>query len=459
MNNISPSERRKKLKSQTGKLKETLAEMSFIEAEEALERSDRSSAISSIKEAIKNFPENPEYYLKLSELLEADSLTEAIATLNKALEHVPDNEEVTEKLEQLKKLTQLKQAKKIKPIGNIPITPTQDLSQQKRKKGVITIPPALYKTGQKKGEDDSSQSAISENTLDNSPIKETMPLESALKTSINNHNNKTQEIVSLPPTTNDSSSGKEKLLCPKCNLVNNLQNFKCERCGNALNSFNRIKYNTAEISIKDLNKEQPLEKSISPTNSNTGEIEILPADDAVLSKKKLRCPKCNLVNSIQNFKCERCGTTLNRFNKVRVQAQQKIGYFSNRLKTSSIIVLSIIGLVLLISLPLAYKDTVMVINPLNPNDQGVLLRENPQFQWEVSAENILFLLTIKENNGNKVIERLTDQYIYTLSYEEIEMLKTGEVYQWQVVPVSPKRVPVKYKSKTLSFIVSPKSSQ
>ncbi|MBL8193719.1 MAG: hypothetical protein JNM06_08035, partial [Blastocatellia bacterium] len=79
-------------KGQTAKLKETLAEMSFIEAKEALERSDRSSAIKALNEAIKHCPENSTYYLQLVEVLAETSKTDAINILNTALRFFPDDQ-------------------------------------------------------------------------------------------------------------------------------------------------------------------------------------------------------------------------------------------------------------------------------------------------------------------------------------------------------------------------------
>ena len=88
-------------KGQTAKLKETLAEMSFIEGKEALERGDRNSAINALNEAIKHCPENSTYYLKLVEVLAESSKTDAINKLNTALRFFPDDILLNNKLKQL----------------------------------------------------------------------------------------------------------------------------------------------------------------------------------------------------------------------------------------------------------------------------------------------------------------------------------------------------------------------
>jgi ribosomal protein L40E len=376
VSNLSPFERRKLLKSQTGRLQETLAEMSSIEAEEALERSDRSGAITSLKEAIKYFPENINYYIKLSEILAIDSISEAVATLDKALEYSPNNEEIKERINKLKQ-----------PNKSINSSVKQ-LTQEKKQKGVITLPPSIYKTPKKEPEPKFPD------------FSETIQLQSSSELTVPKRI--TQELVS-PPLPIEAPIYSEKI------------------------------------------------------NKRTQEIVLLPAEDSVpkiSNEKKLLCPKCNLVNSIKSNKCERCNTRLTRFNKIKTQAQQKAIALSNRIKTQNIIILTVIVFAILISIPLAYKDTVIMINPLSPNEKGILYKNNPSFQWDVSAENVLFLLTIQDSKNNKVIERLTDQFIYTLSYEEAETLKTGEVYKWKVIPLSPKRVPLKYKSKELNFILS-----
>ncbi|KAF0250530.1 MAG: hypothetical protein FD167_62 [bacterium] len=84
-------------------VKKTLAEISFIEANETLEKGDLPSAITKYKEAIGYSPDNADYYLKLIDSFKTDTKykLELEVLLKDIARKFPDNNEVKEKLQEL----------------------------------------------------------------------------------------------------------------------------------------------------------------------------------------------------------------------------------------------------------------------------------------------------------------------------------------------------------------------
>ncbi len=98
-----------------GAVKKALAEISFIEANETLEKGDLPSAITKYKEAIGYFPDNTDYYLKLVESFKKDIKykLELDVLLKDIARKFPDNSEIKEKLEELNPLPK----QEIKPLA------------------------------------------------------------------------------------------------------------------------------------------------------------------------------------------------------------------------------------------------------------------------------------------------------------------------------------------------------
>jgi ribosomal protein L40E len=175
-----------------------------------------------------------------------------------------------------------------------------------------------------------------------------------------------------------------------------------------------------------------------------------------LSANKLLCPKCNTINSVDDAKCTKCHTPLSRFNRLKIKSHETIIELSNRLKTKDIVILIAITIVIIVSFPLARRENAIVVEPLQPTHQAILDPNKAEFQWDAITENIGFLLVI-EKDGKKIIERYTNKLIYTLTYEELEMLEVDAVYKWQAIPISPKRVALNYRTMKLEFRVASKT--
>lgn len=84
-------------------VKKALAEISFIEAGETLEKGDIQSAIAKYKEAISYISDNPSYYLKLVDIFAKDSKykTELDALLKDLSKKFPNNDEVKSRITEL----------------------------------------------------------------------------------------------------------------------------------------------------------------------------------------------------------------------------------------------------------------------------------------------------------------------------------------------------------------------
>ena len=86
-----------------GAVKKALAEISFIEANETLEKGDLQSAIAKYKEAISYFPNDAGYYLRLIDVFNKDPKykTELDLLLKEIAEKFPNDAKVKSKLEEL----------------------------------------------------------------------------------------------------------------------------------------------------------------------------------------------------------------------------------------------------------------------------------------------------------------------------------------------------------------------
>jgi tetratricopeptide (TPR) repeat protein len=473
---------------QTAKLKETLAEMSFIEAKEALERGDRNSAINALNEAIKNCPENSTYYLKLVEVLAENSKTDAINILNTALRFSPDNQLLNNKLKQLEDAypdfneTQLdfnynlnetmldfpqepekkliKFPEKPKPINIPQITPTQ-VGTNNLQEAEIQPKPSFTERRKKLK---SQTGKLKETLAEMSFIEAEEALErgdhsgaiNALNEAIKNFPENSLYYLKLAEVLAETSKPEA------INILNQ--------------SLDKVSDNS-EITVK-LAELQPKPKptstlhtsnkpASSPNNAKSlptkakvkddSEV-ILSSPDDSLPSNKITCPACKQLNDIKQVKCQRCTRPLSRVNRIKAKSIESVSNLSNRLKTRDIIILIGIIVITLASFPIAQKQSALVVKILRPNDQGVLFREQPEFQWDVDMENLGFLLVV-EKDGKTIVERFTSNSFYTLSYEEIERLETGELYTWKVIPLSPKRVPLNYKSKVSDFRVAVKLEQ
>jgi TPR repeat len=105
---------------QDGAVKKALAEISFIEANETLEKGDIQSAIAKYKEAISYSENNADYYLKLVDAFNKDSKykSELDVLLKDVTRKFPDNGEVKAKLAQLNPLPKQEAKKTSKPNDN-----------------------------------------------------------------------------------------------------------------------------------------------------------------------------------------------------------------------------------------------------------------------------------------------------------------------------------------------------
>ncbi|MFY9223285.1 MAG: tetratricopeptide repeat protein [Blastocatellia bacterium] len=485
MKKLSSKER--KNKGQTAKLKETLAEMSFIEAKEALERGDRSSAVNALNEAIKNCPENSTYYLKLVEVLAETSKTDAINILNTALRFFPDDVLLNNKLKQLEDSypdfneTQLdfnynlnetmldfaqEPAKKLisfpekpKPINIPQIVPTQVKTNNLEQ--VETQPKLSFAERRKQLK--SQTGRLKETLAEMSFIEAEESLErgdrnsaiNALNEAIKNFPENSVYYLKLADVLAEKSKPEA------INILN--QALK------QVSDNSPLTAKLAELQPKPKPKPNTLNTSKPaplPNKTESLPIKTKVKDDSevILSSpdnslsKKVACPACKQLNDINQVKCQRCTRPLSRINRLKAKSKESVSNLSNRLKTRDIIVLIGIIIITLVSFPIAQKQTALVVKILHPNDQGVLFREQPEFQWDVDMENIGFLLVV-EKEGKTIVEHFTNNPFYTLSYEEIERLETGELYTWKVIPLSPKRVPLNYKSKVSDFRVAVKLEQ
>ncbi|MBI4854389.1 MAG: tetratricopeptide repeat protein [Acidobacteria bacterium] len=506
MRDISPAERRELLKSQTGKLKETLAQMSLIEAEEALEEGDTATAISALYDAIKNFPENPFYYIKLSEVFQSENkVHDAIKVLTSALKHCPTNPVIKAKIAELEivnknaKNNALTQANTPNSVSNSATqTATQILSDQ----ATINVKSKYAKL---------SLPSISNPQTSESSAKEdkTVPLVKTLtKTQLERRERK-KELK--------SQTGRLKETLAEMSLI---ESEECLERGDRLGAINSLQdairnypenptyyLKLAELQAQDskvteaikllntaleyapqhpelISKLNELEESIKPKTiappqvASTQELKEVPAEvladiDAYVERSKitnqkqstikfnvnkLLCPKCNTINDINSAKCANCNTPLSRFNKLRLKSQETILELQNRIKARDIAILISIAIIIVISFPLARRENAIVVEPLEPSNESTLDLNNAEFQWDTTTENIGFLLIIEKDN-KKIIERYTSNLVYTLTYEESGRLQANEVYKWQVVPVSPKRKNLNFRTKQLEFRVAPLNSR
>lgn len=477
-------------KGQTAKLKETLAEMSFIEAKEALERGDRNSAINALNEAIKHCPENPTYYLKLVEVLAETSKADAINILNTALRFFPDDILLNNKLKQLEDSypdfsetqldfnynlnetmldfaqtpgkTSIAFPEKPKPI-NLPQIPAIQLKTNNLEEAQ-TQPKLSFAERRKQLK--SQTGRLKETLAEMSFIEAEESLERGDRNSAINALN--EAIKNFPENS-----------VYYLKLADVLAETSKPEAINILNQALKQVSDNSEI-IAKLAELQPKPKPKSTSTPNTASKPsplpskteplpiktkvkddsevILSSPDNNLSNSKVSCPGCKQLNDIKQLKCQRCTRPLSRINRLKAKSKESVSNLSNRLKTRDIIILVGIVIITLISFPVAQKQTTLIVKSIHPNDQGVLFKEQPEFQWDVDMENIGFLLVV-EKDGKPIVERFTSNSFYTLSYEEIERLETGELYTWKVIPLSPKRVPLNYKSKVSDFRVAVKLEQ
>jgi hypothetical protein len=122
-------------------------------------------------------------------------------------------------------------------------------------------------------------------------------------------------------------------------------------------------------------------------------------------------------------------------------------------KLTAIIILVLLSASILLSISWSYKNSRIEITPLWPKDQAALNPSQIEFRWLSSTESVDYLLQL-ETNGEKVIERYTREKMYTLTREELGLIKPNYHYRWRVIPVSPKRQPVDYKTVDREFKVS-----
>lgn len=520
MRDLSAAERRELLKSQTGKLKETLAAMSLIEAEEALEEGDLPRAINSLHDAIKNFPENPFYYIKLSEVFQSESkIPEAIKTLNLALTYCPNNPVVKNKILVLetvsKKLSQADSSQDTHLQTNVVIAtspidsrantilpplltsslPTQLSSSVKSNYAKFGLPGVI-----------STNSSPTEN-LPKLGKDKTVPLPVKILTKAQlDRRDRKKELKTQTGRLKETLAEMSLIESEECldrgdrlGAINSLQDAIKNYPENPVYYLRLVEIhvqdNKTPDAIKLLNtaleytpqhqeltkKLEELEEYLKPKNIiappqaiDPKELKEIPAEvladiDAhveqakttnekqqttKLNVNKLLCPKCNILNDINDVKCSNCNTPLSRFNRLKTKSQETIVELSNRLKARNVAILIIIAIVIVISFPIAKRENAIVVEPLEPIDKSVLDIRKAEFQWDTVAENIGFLLTI-EKDGKKIIERYTSNLIYTLTYEEMGRLEANEVYSWEVTPISPKRQTLNYRTKKLEFRLAP----
>jgi len=496
---ISPAERRELLKSQTGKLKETLAAMSLIEAEEALEEGDIATAINAFRDAIKNFPENPFYYIKLSEVFLAESdIPEAIKTLNLALTHSPTNPVIKAKIAELEIAN--KNANKDKTPSNAPSLanassasvaiqppPQGSVKSKYAKLGLPGISPSSAPSSTSLGQDKtvplpakvltktqlerrerkkelkSQTGRLKETLAEMSLIEAEESLERgdrltaiiALQDAIRNYPENPAYYLKLAEMHVQDTKIHEAIKLLTTALEYAPQNPELTSKLNQLQES--IKPKNEIIAPPQAPNPQAL-KEIDPAvladiDAHAGDRSKTPDQKQTSTKfnaSKLLCPKCNLINDIQDSKCTSCNTPLNRFNRLKLKSQETILELSNRLKTRDIVVLVAIVIIIIVSVPLARRENAILVEPLEPIDQGVLNPQKAEFQWDSITENIGFLLVI-EKDGKKIIERYTNKLVYTLTYEEMQLLEIGSIYKWEAIPVSPKRVTLNYRTKKHEF--------
>lgn len=475
-------------KGQTAKLKETLAEMSFIEAKEALERSDRSSAIKALNEAIKHCPENSTYYLQLVEVLAETSKTDAINILNTALRFFPDDQLLNNKLKQLEDSypdfneTQLDFNYNLnETMLDFPQEPAKKLIKFPEKPKPINTPqlvPTQIKTNNLEESETQPKLSFSERRKNlksqTGRLKETLAEMSFIEAE---ESLERGDRISAIDALNEAIKNFPENYVYYLKLANILaENSKSEAIELLKQALDKVSDNseiTAKLAeLQPKPKPKPtLSTSNKPVNSS-GDIKSLPtkakvkddsevilsSPDDNLSTNKVACPACKQLNDIKQVKCQRCTRPLSRVNRIKAKSIESVSNLSNHLKTRDIIILIGIMVITLVSFPIAHKQTALAVKILQPNDQGVLFKEQPEFQWDVDMENLGFLLVV-EKDGKPIVERFTNNSFYTLSYEEIERLETGELYTWKVIPLSPKRVPLNYKSKVSDFRVAVKLEQ
>jgi tetratricopeptide (TPR) repeat protein len=531
---LSASERRELLKSQTGKLKETLAAMSLIEAEEALEEGNTAGAINSFYEAIRHFPENPFYYIKLSEILQGEAkVTDAINTLKSSLQYCPNNPVIKKRLTELEAInpnTSKAPAQTINTENTVPL-PSPNIIASKPKLAPPPPPPpdlpsqlssSVKSNYAKLGLPGTSQPQSLEEVSTTSKDKTVpLPVKTLTKTQLERRERK-RDLK--------SQTGRLKETLAEMSLI---EAEECLERGDKTGAINSLKdaiknypeNPTYYLKLTDLyieenkqpeaikllsaaleyspqndelkNKLEKIQESLKPKNeiiapqvTHSQKLKEIPAEvladidahverskipnqkqsstietqlerskipnqkqpTAKLNANKLLCPKCNIINDIEDLKCTYCNTPLSAANKIKPKPPETVVENSNRLKTKNIIILVVMAIVLAISFPLARRENAIVVDPIEPADKSTLDINKAEFQWDSVTENIGFLLTIEKDN-QKIIERYTNNLVYTLSYDEIGLLKTNEVYSWQVIPVSPKRETLNYRTKKSEFKV------
>ena len=122
-------------------------------------------------------------------------------------------------------------------------------------------------------------------------------------------------------------------------------------------------------------------------------------------------------------------------------------------KLINIIVLGLIVVFTLSALSLSLRASRFEIKLLIPEEKATLKISDIEFRWVPHAGNIDYLIQV-ETNGKKVLERYTRANRYVPTIEEMSLFKPGYRYQWRVVPISPKRRPLAFKTNDREFKVS-----
>jgi hypothetical protein len=123
-----------------------------------------------------------------------------------------------------------------------------------------------------------------------------------------------------------------------------------------------------------------------------------------------------------------------------------------RIKAANIIILLIISVITLCLFNFSHKLQQIEIKSISPQDQATLNKQQLQFHWSASQDNLDFIFQIEEN-GNKIIEHYTHENLYILSNEDLAQIKPQHRYHWIVMPVSAKHEALFYKPLEMEFSV------
>lgn len=128
------------------------------------------------------------------------------------------------------------------------------------------------------------------------------------------------------------------------------------------------------------------------------------------------------------------------------QSAEKAGLLPAKLKLRDRIILSgfLVLVVWILTYVLRSGPNKVEVKLVIPQDQAVVSRQVLAMDWRAVGDQFRFQI---EENGQKVIERITKETHYTFRPDELELFKPEHRYRWRVIPLN-------YRGEELPYIVT-----